>query len=167
MMYGELQKPIIITMRAGPPVKNRNHTITVTMETDGKTDGVITACGGYFSGFSLYVKSNIVTYSYNYLDEKYFTIKATKPLSAGKHEVKLEYEAIPGATPYTPTAKIMIYIDGVEVGQGTVDNVVLGKYSISEPFDVGVDNGGSVIRTEYTSPFKFSDFLDKVVFELN
>jgi arylsulfatase len=156
-----------IAEAAGPPVKNRNHTITVTMETDGKTDGVITACGGYFSGFSLYVKSNIVTYSYNYLDEKYFTIKATKPLSAGKHEVKLEYEAIPGATPYTPTAKIMIYIDGVEVGQGTVDNVVLGKYSISEPFDVGVDNGGSVIRTEYTSPFKFSDFLDKVVFELN
>ena len=49
-----------------PPVKNRNHTITATMETDGKTDGVITACGGYFSGYSLYVKNNIVTYGYNY-----------------------------------------------------------------------------------------------------
>ncbi len=62
--------------------------------------------------------------------------------------------------------KVTLYIDGAQVGQGTIDNVVLGKYSISEPFDVGVDNGGSVIRSAYTSPFRFSDNLDKVVFEL-
>jgi arylsulfatase len=150
-----------------PPVKNRNHTITATMETDGKTEGVITACGGYFSGYSLYVKNNIVTYGYNYYDQKYFSIKANKPLTAGKHEVKVVYEAIAGATPATPTAKVTLYIDGTQVGQGTVDNVVLGKYSLSEPFDVGVDNGGSVIRREYKSLFKFSDNLNKVVFELN
>jgi arylsulfatase len=136
------------------------------METDGKTDGVITASGGYFSGYSLYVKNNIVTYGYNYYDENYFSVKAGKPLTAGKHEVKLKYEVVPGPTPYEPTAKITISIDGTEVGQGTVDNVVLGKYSISEPFDVGVDNGGSVIRSAYTSPNKFTDFLDKVVFDL-
>ena len=156
-----------IAEAASPPVKNRNHTITATMETDGKTDGVITACGGFFSGYSLYVKNNIVTYGYNYYDEKYFSIKANKPLTAGKHEVKVVYEAIAGATPATPTAKVTLYIDGTQVGQGTVDNVVLGKYSLSEPFDVGVDNGGSVIRKEYKSLFKFSDNLDKVVFELN
>jgi arylsulfatase len=137
------------------------------METDGKTEGVITACGGYFSGYSLYVKNNIVTYGYNYYDQKYFSIKANKPLTAGKHEVKVVYEAIAGATPATPTAKVTLYIDGTQVGQGTVDNVVLGKYSLSEPFDVGVDNGGSVIRREYKSLFKFSDNLNKVVFELN
>ena len=136
------------------------------METDGKTDGIITACGGYFSGYSLYVKNNIVTYGYNYFDEKYFFIKASKPLTAGKHEVKFEYESIQGATPYTPTAKGTIYIDGVKVGEGTIDNVVICKYSISEPFDVGIDNGGAVIRKEYKTPFGFSDNLDKVVFEL-
>jgi hypothetical protein len=42
----------------------------------------------------------------------------------------------------------------------------LRKYSISEPFDVGVDNGGSVARKEYTSTFRFNDTLDWVKFEL-
>ncbi len=155
-----------IAEAAGPPVKNHSHTITATMETDGKTDGVITASGGYFAGFTLYVKNNIVTYGYNYYDEKYFSIKANKPLTAGKHELKLVYDALPGGTPQTPTGKVTLFIDGVQVGQGTIDNVVLGKYSISEPFDVGADNGGSVIRSAYTSPFRFTDNLDKVVFEL-
>ena len=155
-----------IAEAASPPVKNRSHSIIATLETDGKTDGVIAACGGFFSGYSLYVKNNIVTYGYNYFDGKYYYIKSSKPLTAGKHEVKVEYEAVPGATPHTPTGKVTLYIDGVQVGQGTIDNVVLGKYSLSEPFDVGVDNGGSVIRSAYASPFKFSDFLDKVVFEL-
>jgi len=150
-----------IAEAASPPIKNRSHTITAMMETDGRTDGVIAACGGFFSGYSLYVKNNIVTYGYNYFDEKYFSIKANKPLMAGRHEVKMVYEK-----QADNTAKVTLFIDGAQAGQGTVDAVVLSKYSLSEPFDVGVDNGGAVIRREYTSPFKFSDKLDKVVIEL-
>ena len=108
-----------------------------------------------------------MTYGYNYYDENYYSIKSSKPLTAGKHEVKLVYEAIAGATPNSPTAKVNLFIDGVKTGEGTIGNIVLGKYSISEPFDVGVDNGGSVIRSAYASPYKFSDNLDKVIFELN
>lgn len=93
--------------------------------------------------------------------EKYFTIRASKPLTAGKHEIKFEYEKQDGNT-----AKATLSIDGVQVGQGTIDNVVLSKYSISEPFDVGGDNGGAVARKEYTSPFRFSDKLDWVRFDL-
>jgi hypothetical protein len=58
-----------------------------------------------------------------------------------------------------------LFIDGAEVGQGTIDRVVLGIYSISEPFDVGVDNGGSGDRKSYTSPFKFGDTLNWVRFD--
>ena len=39
-------------------------------------------------------------------------------------------------------------------------------YSVSEPFDVGADNGGSVDRKAYTSPNKFSDTLNWVRFDL-
>jgi len=39
-------------------------------------------------------------------------------------------------------------------------------YSVSESFDVGVDNGGSVERKAYTSPFQFSDTLNWVRFDL-
>ena len=52
------------------------------------------------------------------------------------------------------------------MGEGAVDKVVMGKFSISETFDVGADNGGSVDRRVYASPFKFSDKLDKVEFQL-
>ena len=149
-----------------PPVKNRSHTITASMETDGKTDGVIVAIGGYFSGYTLYVKNNILTYTYNAFDENYYTIKAGKPLAPGRHEVKFVYEAVAGADKSKPTGRGTLFIDGAEVGRGTIDRLVLGMYSISEPFDVGVDNGGSVDRKAYTSPSKFSDTLNWVRFDL-
>jgi arylsulfatase len=144
-----------------PPVKNRSHTITAYMETDGTTDGVIAASGGYYAGYSLYVKDNILTYAYNYMDEDYYTIRSNKPLTAGKHVVKMEYEK-----GENHTGKVTLYIDDVAVGEGIVGKVVLGKFSISETFDVGADNGGSVDRKAYASPFKFSDKLDKVTFDL-
>ena len=150
-----------IAEATSPPVKNRDHTITASTETDGKTDGVIVACGGYFSGYTLYVKNNVLAYTYNYFDENYYTIRASKPLAAGKHEIKCTYQRQDGNT-----GKVTLYVDGAQVGQGTIDKVVLAKYSISEPFDIGVDNGGSVARKVYASPFRFSDALNWVKFEL-
>ena len=151
-----------ISEATSPPVKNRSHVITAYMTTDGKTDGVITACGGYIGGYTLFVKNNILAYTYNFLDEKYYTIKATKPLVAGKHVVKMVYEKQDANT-----GKVTLYIDDMQVGQGTVDKVELAKFSPgSEPFDVGADNGGAVDRRNYTSPFKFSDQLEKVEFQL-
>lgn len=150
----------------GPPVKNRSHTITASVETDGKTDGVLVAAGGYFGGYVLYVKDNVVTYTYNCFDESYYTIKASAPLPAGKHEIKFTYEVVAGADPRKPTGKGTLFLDGVEVGHGTIDRTIPGMFSVSEPFDVGVDNGGAVERRAYASPFRFSDTLDWVRFDL-
>ena len=43
---------------------------------------------------------------------------------------------------------------------GTINKVVSGNCSISELFDVGIDNGSSVDCKSYTSPFKFGDTLN-------
>jgi arylsulfatase len=150
-----------INEAAAPPTKNRSHSITASMETDGKTDGVIVACGGYFGGYTLYVKNNILIYSYNYLDEKYFNIQATQPLTPGKHQIKMVYEKQAGNT-----GKVTLFIDQAKRGEGIIGKVILSKYSVSEPFDVGADNGGAVNREAYHAPFKFTDKLDKVVFQL-
>jgi arylsulfatase len=150
-----------------PPVKNRSHSITASMDTDGKTDGVIAAAGGYYGGYTLYVKNNVLTYTYNAFDENYYTVKAGKPLAAGKHEVKFVYEAVPAAAQgQQPTGKGTLFIDGQQVGQTTIGRTIPGMFSVSESFDVGVDNGGSVERKAYTSPFKFSDTLKWVRFDL-
>lgn len=152
-----------MTEATSPPVKNRTHTITATMTTDGKTDGVITACGGYIGGYTLFVKNNILTYTYNYLDENYYTIKADKPLTAGKRVVKMVYEK-----QADKTGKVTLFIDDAQVGQGVVEKEEIAKFSPgSEPFDVGADNGGAVDRHAYAAPFHFSDQLDKVTFDLN
>ena len=155
-----------IAETSSPPLKNRDHTITAFIETDGSTNGVINCSGGSFAGYSLYVKDNILTYGYNYYNQNYYQVEASSPLSSGKHEIKVVYEAIKGESPMDASAEVKLYIDGNDVGSGTIDHIVLGKYSLSEPFDVGADNGGSVIRSEYRAPFRFSDVIDKVVIEL-
>ena len=43
---------------------------------------------------------------------------------------------------------------------GTIEKVVPGNCLISELGDVGIDNGSSVDRKSYMSPFKFSDTLN-------
>jgi arylsulfatase len=149
-----------------PPVKNRSHTITASVETDGKTNGAIAAAGGYYGGYALYVKDNIVTYTYNAFDQNYYSIKANKPLAAGKHEIKFVYEVVPPVEKGMPTGKGALFIDGKEVGQGVIGRTIPGMFSVSESFDVGADNGGSVERKAYTSPFKFSDTLNWVRYDL-
>jgi arylsulfatase A-like enzyme len=157
-----------ISEALSPPVKNRGHTITASLETDGSTDGVIVACGGFFAGYTLYVKENIVTYTYNTFDQKYYTIKASQPLTPGRHEIKFVYEVVvgtdPGALPSTGTGTL--FIDGVQTGHGTIERTIPGMFSVSETFDVGIDNGGSVDRKAYSSPFPFSDTLNWVRFDL-
>jgi hypothetical protein len=49
---------------------------------DAKFDGGV--AGGYFSGHTLFVKDNIVTYTCNAFDENYYRIKASKPLAVGR-----------------------------------------------------------------------------------
>ena len=157
-----------ISEALSPPVKNRGHTITASLETDGSTDGVIVACGGFFAGYTLYVKENIVTYTYNTFDQKYYTIKASQPLTPGRHEIKFVYEVVVGTDPgaISSTGTGTLFIDGVRTGHGTVDRTIPGLFSVSETFDVGIDNGGSVDRKAYSSPFPFSDTLNWVRFDL-
>ena len=157
-----------ISEALSPPVKNRGHTITASLETDGSTDGVIVACGGFFAGYTLYVKENIVTYTYNTFDQKYYTIKASQPLTPGRHEIKFVYEVVVGTDPgaISSTGTGALFIDGVRTGHGTVDRTIPGLFSVSETFDVGIDNGGSVDRKAYSSPFPFSDTLNWVRFDL-
>ena len=105
--------------------------------------------------------TNSESYTYNYMDENYYTIKANKPLKPGKHLVKAVYERVEGNA-----GRLTLFIDDAKVGQGAVGKVVFGRFSISETFDIGADNGGSVDRHAYTSPFKFNGQLEKVDFQL-
>jgi hypothetical protein len=82
------------------------------------------ASGGYYAGYTLYVKNNILTYNYNYMDENYYTIKANKPLKPGKHLVKAVHERVEGNT-----GRLTLFIDDAKVGQGAVGKVVFGRFS--------------------------------------
>ncbi|GAG67010.1 unnamed protein product, partial [marine sediment metagenome] len=45
-----------ISEKASPPVKNRSHTITTTIDLKGKEKGVIVAIGGFTGGYTMFIK---------------------------------------------------------------------------------------------------------------
>lgn len=151
-----------IAEATSPPTKNRSHDIVADLTAVERTNGVIASCGGYLGGYTLYVKDNVLTYTYNFLDEQYYTIRATRPLSPGKHVVKMSYEKQADRT-----ARVTLFVDGVAVGNGIVAQEEVAKFSPgSETFDVGSDNGGAVDRKAYAAPFRFNGKLEKVEFDL-
>ncbi len=63
------------------------------------------------------------------------------------------------------TGSVRLYVNGKETGQGTVDRIHRGTFSISETFDVGEDTGTPVSKS-YTREYAFSGKLEKVVVAL-
>ena len=61
-----------------------------------------------------------------------------------------------------------LYVNGKKVAQGTLDHTVPGSFSLSETFDVGVDNGTPVSHNyEKKDHFPFTGKIDKVTITLN
>ena len=58
-------------------------------------------------------------------------------------------------------------MNGKKVAEGSIDQTVPGAFSLSESFDVGVDNG-TPVSNNYTTKdhFRFTGGLDKVVISL-
>jgi hypothetical protein len=60
-----------------------------------------------------------------------------------------------------------LYINGKNVAEGAIDKTIPGGFSLSETFDVGVDNG-TPVSNNYKSKehFPFTGQIDKVTINL-
>jgi arylsulfatase A-like enzyme len=135
-------------------MKNKSFSLTAEVEVPSKgAEGVIIHQGGAFAGMSLYAKGGKAKFAYNFLALQTFTIEASEPIPAGKHQVRMEFAYDGGGV--GKGGKVSLYYDGKKVGEGRVEHTVPMVFSADETTDVGRDTATPVSSdyTRHTSVF--------------
>ena len=143
------------------PVKNTSHTIETTLNLKGNEEGVIVACGGVNGGYTLFIADHKLHYDYNDLNTKRYSI-VSPVLPTGKVDLKFSFIK---TGMFKGTGEL--YVNGNKVAQGSLDQTVPASFSLSETFDIGVDNGTPVSSNyKMKDHFRFSGQIDKVTITL-
>src|SRR5437870_1824432 len=143
------------------PIKNKSHTIETTLDLKGDEQGVIVACGGVNGGYTLFIANHKLHYDYNYVNAQRYAI-VSPVLPKGKVDLKFNFIKT-GMLKGTGE----LYVNGKKVAEGAIDKTVGGAFSLSETFDVGVDNGTPVSNNyKAKDHFPFTGQIDKVVINL-
>ena len=131
-----------LTEETTPNVKNRSHRITAHVDVTDPADGVIIAQGGRFGGWSLYCVDGRACYDYNYFGLAHHTVRATEPLTPGRHEIAVEFRYDGGGHGKGGTA--ILTVDDVKQCETRVDRTIAYYFSFDETLNVGVDLGTPV-----------------------
>jgi len=124
-------------------IKNKSHSVTaeITVPPTG-AEGVIVAQGGNAGGWSLYAKGGKLKYCYNFFGIQQFYAESSDTLSAGDHQVRMEFAYDGGGLAKGGT--VSLYVDGKKVGEGRVAATEPMLFSSDDGCDVGVDTGAPV-----------------------
>ncbi len=124
-------------------VKNKSHAVTAELEVpQSGAQGVIIAQGANIGGWSLYAHSGKLKYCYNLGGVQHFYVEAGSPLPAGDHQVRMEFAYAGGGL--GKGGKVTLYVDGKQVGEGTVGATLAMIFSADDGCDVGCDSGAPV-----------------------
>jgi arylsulfatase len=139
-------------------IKNKSFSVTAEVEIGGKpVNGVIIAQGGKFGGWSVYFKEGKLKFIYNVIGIHYFPTEASEVLSAGKHQVRMEFAYDGGGL--AKGGNVTLYYDGKQVGAGRVQITQAMIFSADETTDIGYESG-TCVSPDYTS--KTSKFTGKI-----
>jgi arylsulfatase len=124
-------------------IKNKSHAVTAEIEVPKSgAEGVIIAQGGNIGGWALYAKGGKLKYCYNLLGVQYFYVEAAGALPAGAHQVRMEFAYAGGGL--GKGGVVSLYVDGTQVGAGTVAATAAMIFSADDGCDVGEDTGSPV-----------------------
>ena len=124
-------------------MKNKSHSITAQIDVpDAGADGVILSQGGAFGGFALYAKDGKPAYCYNLFGLQQFKVYGEDSVPAGEHQVRMEFTYDGGGL--GKGGDVKLYVDGEQVGEGSVDGTVPMLFSADETTDVGSDTATPV-----------------------
>ena len=119
------------------------------------------ACGGVNGGYTLFIADHKLHYDYNYVNAQRYAI-VSPVLPKGKVDLKFNFIKT-GMLKGTGE----LYLNGKKVAEGAIDKTVGGAFSLSETFDVGVDNGTPVsVNYKTKDHFPFTGQIDKVTITL-
>jgi arylsulfatase A-like enzyme len=140
LLFGGMRR---LTENSIVVTKNKSYAVTAEIEVpeDG-AKGVIVAQGGAFGGWSLYAKEGKPAYCYNLFGLQRFKVLGTDPLSAGQHQVRVEFAYDGGGLGKGGTASL--YADGAKVGETRIEATVPMLFSGDETLDLGSDSGTPV-----------------------
>ena len=128
-----------------PNVKNRSKTITAEIEVPASGgNGTVIAQGGRFGGWSLYVKDGMPGYDYNFLGLQRTSIASPKKLSAGKAELRFQFDYDGGGPAKGGLGTL--FVNGEKVAEGRIPATQPGLFSADETADVGIDLGTPVVE---------------------
>lgn len=148
---------------ASPNIKNRNWSLTTNVTTNGSDSGVIATQGGLFGGWAVYFEKGKPVFSYTFASGESYRGVAANPLSAGTHQLVMNFTYDGGGMGKSGTARILI--DGKEVVNVRVLKTSPFRFSTEETLDFGVDTGTPVDLT-YDVPFEFTGKLGEIVIDL-
>ncbi len=121
-------------------LKNKSHSVTANVVVpESGANGVIITQGGDVGGWSLYAHEGKLKYCFNFFGIEHYIVSATKPIPAGRHQVRMEFKYDGGGL--AKGGDVTLYYDGKAVGKGRVDKTIPMGYSADEACDVGSDTG--------------------------
>ena len=146
-----------------PGLGRESNVVTIDVDLEENASGVLYALGGSGGGVSLFMDNGILKYEYNMLLLDRYKAASDEPIAAGHHTIKVDTTI---EDLYSP-GEVVIRVDGDEVDRTTIDTIVVGAFSASETFDVGMDLGAPV-SLDYAdrAPFEFDGTINTVKVKL-
>ena len=125
-------------------LKNKSHSVVADVEMPAgvTAQGPIVEQGGKFGGWCLYAKNGRPKYCYNFLEAQFFYVEAGEALTAGRHQIRMDFEYDGGGVGKGGT--VTLSIDGKQVGSGRVEHTIPFLFSCDEGTDVGCVTGTPV-----------------------
>ena len=142
-------------------IKNQSWEAVAEVETAGKrANGVLFQQGGYFGGWSLYVKEGTPMFHYNWFGAEQYSIKANSKLPEGKCTIKMDF-AYEGEKP-GQGGTVTLYVNDKKVGSGKVEKTEPSIFSADETCNVGIDME-TMVTTDYNlETSKFNGRIETV-----
>ncbi|MCU0507797.1 MAG: sulfatase-like hydrolase/transferase [Anaerolineae bacterium] len=136
-------------------IKNKSFSVTAEIEVGGKpANGVIVAQGGRFGGWTVYFDQGCLSFVYNVLGIKHFSVEATTPITAGQHQVRMEFAYDGGGL--GKGGAVTLFYDGKPVAEGRVGATQAMIFSADETLDIGYEAGTPVSPSYTTHTSKFN-----------
>ncbi|MFO1428286.1 MAG: hypothetical protein U1F11_15215, partial [Steroidobacteraceae bacterium] len=131
-----------------PPVAGHSFTLSADATVPaGGGHGVLAAHGGRFGGYALYLDDGHLTFHYNALTDRRYTVRAADKVGAGTHVLAARFRS--DAPRARAGGTLTLSIDGRDVASGRIE-ATLRRISHTEGFDVGRDTL-TPVSEDYTS----------------
>jgi arylsulfatase len=124
-------------------IKNKSHSVTAEIEVpESGAEGVIIAQGANIGGWRLYAKSGKLKYCYNVAGVNHYFVESAQKLAAGERQVRMEFAYAGGGL--GKGGQVTLYVDGNNIGEGTIPMTQAIVFSADDGCDVGEDSGAPV-----------------------